>query len=333
MKNKNIKLTFLLLGGLIISSFAFFVSAQQNSNTNNNVFLDSDQDGLSDQEEKAYGTDPYNADTDSDSYSDGTEIKTGYDPLKPAPGDKIIKEESPIAKPATVSNQENLTTKISSQVAAVIDNPTGDKAVTIDEVQGILDNALNPQDTEVVLPEISKDDFKIIKQDYKKLSAEKRKEKMKEDFISYATALSYIFSTNSPKPITSSSDLTSVLNYFGQQIVSAISTRNPAVLKSLSQSGERMLEQMKEVEVPEDLVDLHIKGTQFAKYAMQLQTSLAPNEEDPFTDILNLSRVQSLVSVTENFAFELGSKLTEYGFSLDEPLVPATDSTTTSAAE
>jgi chromosome segregation ATPase len=46
--------------------------------------IDSDGDGLTDEEEEYYGTDPNNPDTDGDGYSDGEEVKNGYDPLVPA---------------------------------------------------------------------------------------------------------------------------------------------------------------------------------------------------------------------------------------------------------
>jgi len=46
------------------------------------IFLDTDQDGLSDQEEKElYGTDPFARDSDSDGFSDAQEIQSGYNPL------------------------------------------------------------------------------------------------------------------------------------------------------------------------------------------------------------------------------------------------------------
>lgn len=41
---------------------------------------DSDEDGLSDEEEERYGTDKNNFDTDGDGYSDGDEVKNGYNP-------------------------------------------------------------------------------------------------------------------------------------------------------------------------------------------------------------------------------------------------------------
>jgi len=84
MKIKNIHVCLAILCCLVFLSFAFFVSAQQaqqNGSTQNNVFLDSDQDGLTDQEEQALGTDPHNPDTDGDGYLDGAEVKAGYNPL------------------------------------------------------------------------------------------------------------------------------------------------------------------------------------------------------------------------------------------------------------
>ena len=43
--------------------------------------LDSDNDGLTDEQEKIYYTDPQNPDTDGDSFTDGTEVLSGYSPL------------------------------------------------------------------------------------------------------------------------------------------------------------------------------------------------------------------------------------------------------------
>jgi YD repeat-containing protein len=43
--------------------------------------LDSDGDGLSDEDERRLGTDPFNPDTDGDGYPDGLEVALGSDPL------------------------------------------------------------------------------------------------------------------------------------------------------------------------------------------------------------------------------------------------------------
>ena len=120
---KGTKLTFFLFFGLIILSSAFFVFAENNSSSST-IFNDSDQDGLSNDEEKLYGTDPTKKDTDGDGYSDGVEVESGYDPLKPAPGDKIIKEVSKTVSTTTPNliDSENLTEKVSSEIAGMIQN-------------------------------------------------------------------------------------------------------------------------------------------------------------------------------------------------------------------
>lgn len=49
--------------------------------------VDTDADGLTDDEERITGTDPNKADTDNDGYSDIAELESGYDPL--VPGKKV----------------------------------------------------------------------------------------------------------------------------------------------------------------------------------------------------------------------------------------------------
>jgi len=44
---------------------------------------DSDSDGLTDDEERALGLDPYNSDSDGDGYTDGAEDNSYTDPLDP----------------------------------------------------------------------------------------------------------------------------------------------------------------------------------------------------------------------------------------------------------
>lgn len=50
---------------------------------------DTDQDGLTDNLEPIYQTDPQNKDTDGDGYLDGSEVANGYDPTIKSPKDKI----------------------------------------------------------------------------------------------------------------------------------------------------------------------------------------------------------------------------------------------------
>jgi hypothetical protein len=64
-----------------------------NSSFTENNPDDPDHDGLSNQDEVLWGTDPFNPDTDSDGFKDGEEVASGHNPLIPGPDD-LIKDEN-----------------------------------------------------------------------------------------------------------------------------------------------------------------------------------------------------------------------------------------------
>ena len=68
---------------------------------------DSDGDGLSDQDEIIYGTNPFEKDTDGDGYVDGEEVSSGYDPLDPYSGSPTTKGST-----AAIAHSANLTTRL-----------------------------------------------------------------------------------------------------------------------------------------------------------------------------------------------------------------------------
>lgn len=71
MKN-NILYGALVLGAILLFATPVFAAS-----------VDSDNDGLNDNDEMSlYATDPHNADTDGDTFSDGREIASGYSPHK-----------------------------------------------------------------------------------------------------------------------------------------------------------------------------------------------------------------------------------------------------------
>jgi|WetSurMetagenome_2_1015567.scaffolds.fasta_scaffold180412_1 hypothetical protein len=330
MKLRNFNLSFLVLVGLMFLSFAFFVVAQEQNSTTNNVFLDSDQDGLTDAEEKTYGTDPRKADTDGDGYSDGAEVRSGYDPLKPAPGDKIATPSSSDQKPtgtvagksdakkATSAGNENLT-EIMSQKISDLANSTNpdDQDITMEKLQSLIDDALNSSQTDENLPTIDQSSLKIKKQNYKG-TADEIKAKKKEDFLNYSTAVLYIFSSNSPKPITSASDITSLSDQITQQVMDAVSSHSPNSLSDLSKSGEKIMEQLKEVEVPEDLLNMHIKALNYANYAKSMQDYVGSDPNDPIKNIANLSKIKAFIGSLSSFDTEIISKFSEYGVTYDQ---------------
>jgi hypothetical protein len=322
VKIKSLRISLLLLGSLMILSFAFFTTAQDKATTSNNVFLDSDQDGLADSEEKTLGTDPFKKDTDGDGYSDGTEVKSGYDPTKPAPGDKIVADENKTTlATGTADTPENLTKNLETKIETLMsEREASGQSISMEEVQGLIDESLATPIKEPVIPEVKPEDVKIKKQNYSKLSKEEKAAKEKEDFVEYLSAISYVLSSNSPKPITSKSDAQSLLSSFATQISSALANQNPAAIAELSKSGEKTLEQMKEVEVPESLADLHVKGLALANQLQSIKDYVAPTAGDPLSGMINISKVQSIFEVMAGFGSDLESKLVENEFLLDVSL-------------
>lgn len=76
--SKNIHFFYLNFLSIFFAAFAPAAYADQLVFGNG---IDSDKDGLSDELEAKYSTDPENFDTDGDGYSDGEELNHGYDPL------------------------------------------------------------------------------------------------------------------------------------------------------------------------------------------------------------------------------------------------------------
>ena len=82
----------IVIAGLAVGGFFLYQRISEDDqvlvNTNeqvnkNTANVDSDNDGLTDEQELTYGTDPNNADTDGDGYSDGDEVQSGYNPNGP----------------------------------------------------------------------------------------------------------------------------------------------------------------------------------------------------------------------------------------------------------
>lgn len=322
MKMKNINLSFLVLLFLLALTFSFYAVAENSTNTKS-IFLDSDQDGLSDEEEKIYGTDPQNRDTDGDSYSDGIEVKSGYNPTIPAPGDRIMENEKNTNNESSYESEENLTQKMAEKISILSSSKDSeDQEITLEETQAIVDEILESSSeiNEDDMPEINTDDIKIKKQNYGKLSKERQIEKKKEDFTNYIIAIYYIFSSNSDKPITSGSDISNFFTEPTNQIISAISTGNTDSIKEFAENSEKIIEQMKEVEVPEDLIDLHIKGLRFAHYSLSIKNSIKTKTDDPLSQIVFYGKVQALIGEISNYSTEITSKFNEYELEYDDDI-------------
>jgi hypothetical protein len=239
--------------------------------------------------------------------------------LKKAPGDKIIPDADMPTSTATADpNQPNMTAALAQKISTAIDAAgTNNQEVNLDQVQSMVTDATNTQVTPDELPQISPKDIKIKKQNYKNLSKDKADAQKKDDFTTYIAGLSYIASSNSPTPITSNTDINGVTSSLLSQLVGAITSGNLSSAKGLSTSGEKILQQMKDLEVPEELVDMHIKGLQLATYAIGMQDKIAPNQDDPVMAITNYSKMQSLIDLVVTYSSDVQAQCSKYGLTYD----------------
>ncbi len=147
----------------ILSSVAVTVTVDGLTSNEIGFGLDSDRDGLTDEEEEALGTDPDSDDSDGDGLSDGAEVQEhGTDPLDPdtdgggeSDGDEVAREGAPL-DPA----DDLWTLEIENETAetefVVVTDPHGDLHLfQRDSTQGCLTfhySMRKPNGAEVIAP-------------------------------------------------------------------------------------------------------------------------------------------------------------------------------------
>ncbi len=316
LSEKHFKVSSFLFSSLLLLSVAFFVFADDETN-GKNIFQDSDQDGLSNDEEKLYGTDPLERDTDGDSYSDGVEVEGGYDPLKPAPGDKIVSDSDDADGIEDVDislgvGGDNLTEQVSQEIASVLKNSDGAESVSADQLNESIQKVLNGSlEEEIVLPEVNMDEIKIKKLP-KNLKESEREKRQKEDALEYLTTLAYLMANNSPQSFSNQDELGEMLGGISEESLSALLSGNMQYLDQLSERGEKILKEINTIEVPEDMVEIHLKAIKMAKYAIQLKTEIKPST-DPIGQIATISKIQGFLNTVLVLSGEIYQKVEEYG--------------------
>lgn len=317
LKTKIWNKSFFVFVFLTIFSFGFLAIADEQEAITA-YFEDTDQDGLSIDEEKAYGTDPANNDTDGDSYSDGVEIESGYDPLKPAPGDRVMPEETPTDIASTTIDPNtpvNLTDLASEELANLVaEKQEAQQELTTEDLNAAVANVLEKTNEPIELPEVSVDSIKI-KELSKKLDDEEREEQKKEDTIEYLTTVSYIVLSNAPNPIRSSGELGSFTERASQEVILSLATGNYSMLDSIKTKSDVVLKEIESVEVPENMVDTHLKATQVVKFLGNMGESIKSVDlaSDPIGQMAELAKVQGAMLEVQNFVFEAQQKITDLG--------------------
>ncbi len=304
VKTKHIKNLLMIVACFSLASFNYLTYAEENVATTNacDKTIDSDCDGLTNSEEKLYGTDLANADTDGDSYSDMVEIESGYDPLKPAPGDRVLaatEAESNLTT-ANVSVTDNFSQKLIELVEEE------DQTVTKEEVMSLVDEqiGLNMQKniTFDTLPEIDQSQIKILKQDYSSLDSKARAEKQAQDAIKYLNDVFYLLVNNSPVQFAAAEDFSAFYEEFSSNLADLSDPNNDSeYFSDLGKRLEIFSNQINDIQVPETMVDLHVKLLRIVKGILTLQDS-PETTGDPLARAMLLVKAKGYTELMLSFA-------------------------------
>ncbi|MDX9913839.1 MAG: thrombospondin type 3 repeat-containing protein [Candidatus Moranbacteria bacterium] len=313
VKVKKIKITFLVFFLLLICGFSFSIVAQENS-SDGSVFSDADQDGLSDEKEVFYKTDPKNPDSDNDGYSDGAEVNSGYDPTKPAPGDKLETSETTSSTTTTATSAvdpENLTEEISNRIATMVSSGESSDGFDMNSINTLIEESMANNTTFADLPKIDESTIKIMSQNYSSFSEEKQARERKEDNEEYLSAVFFIISNNLPHSVDSEEAIKSFTNEIVTKIPSVMSSADSGLsyFTNLADNGAIMLEKLNELEVPSDMLDIHKKGLQLATYAVSLKDTVKIDNNDPIASMVSLSAVENIMVLSNDFLTETEAKL------------------------
>jgi hypothetical protein len=306
---KHIKKFFLISACIFFAGFNYLTYVKADSTKNNepkgcDKTTDADCDGLINAEEKLYKTDANNSDSDGDSYSDGVEVKSGYDPTIPAPGDRVKNNIASNAAPSQATNG-SITTGFVQELQSY-SNTQGDQPITSADLQSFMtssiDNKLGePMTWSSLSAMVDTSQIKILKQDYASLDEANRQNKILRDEYKYLTVIQYVLKSNMPTQMNENADLDLFIKTFQEQLLS-LSNSNPdmAYFSDLGNRLELFSQQIANIDVPETILPLHIKFLALIKGALSLREtpSIA---QDPLATVIVFSKIQNLIDLSSDF--------------------------------
>lgn len=318
---------------LLSGSVSLIAFAGENS-SGGSIFQDPDQDGLTNEEEALYHTNPNVADTDGDGYRDGAEVRSGYDPTKPAPGDRIIPDASKSFSVGTSSSKnapavlgvssggnsgdgvggsdDTLTDQVSDRIAEILQQSQSDGSeASLESIQQEINDIVAEGSDMPNLPEVDIEKISVKKQNYGSLSEEERTSRIHDDTAEYVGTVSYILASNAPQTFSSSEEFQSMVSVIGGGVTEALSSGNNGYLETLSEKGQQVLNQLKDVEVPENMLETHVKAIRIFQYASALKDELGSTGSDPVANLLALSKAQGILTLLFDLANDVNSKLQE----------------------
>lgn len=286
-----------------------------------NIFLDSDQDGLSDLEEKALGTDPFNPDTDGDGYSDYVEVMSGYDPLKAAPGDKLVINEPVEVKGENTEKEINITDEFIEKIQEnnlIKNSPLGEDGNVdgiingdLDDLNLLLEEVLENQENdseEIILTEA---DVKILPKP--EGTEEEVKEVEKKQIEKYIASVLYVLAVNKPFVLNDIEELPTQLTNLAYNLSGNVTQGNAKEINSFKEKTSESFNQIEKLEVPYVLKDDHIKTlSSYKELEKNIDIEKLLSDNDPLAIAVYLGEFQSALFGFQEVQQNINNILKEY---------------------
>jgi len=295
----------------LVMLFFAWLNFSHAHNEDLDYFEDQDQDGLADQEEQAIGTDPTNPDTDGDGYSDGVEVNSGYDPLVPAPGDRIGEDDSGAGDAADAANltellMENiqeekeeeleiLQTANSTEEGIIEKDETDEASLTDGDVDDFVNETLQEGgvlDDELEL--IPEDEFSIMsvpEEDDEQGILDQEKNQVEEYFIE----VGYILTENNDYLSGDQGVLSNDLLSLIMEVALDVDTGDNSMVSQMKEDGVDIIDKLKDVEVPYVLKDVHITSVSLMGYMLEQDESIVFDQGDPAALSLMVGKLEGIM--------------------------------------
>jgi len=326
--------------GLLLAALVLFHFVGADDNTMS-YFQDRDGDGLSDEEEKALGTDWQNEDTDGDGYTDGVELSGGFNPLIPAPGDKFSETDklNIIEVKGIKKEKKNLTQefiqKLKNRKSVALNtfkeasNKTG-IVTDLTEIQKLKNTSLTKEDIEKLTQEIlsgvdvsneiqliEEKDIKVLPKVTAK-SDKKKKRVIKKELEDYLATTGFIMINSLPFELDENSNFNDKLDKFMLSIGDDIVTGDKMETQNSKNNLKKAFKELMEVEVPYVVKDIHIKAMSLIRYLLEQDESVVFSKDDPIAMGLMIGKLQSIINQMQDVQSELDSVLLKYNVGIEE---------------
>ena len=113
--------------------------------------------------------------------------------------------------------------------------------------------------------------------------------------------------------IKSNNDIANSATGLSAQFQQALTNQDMGFFNDLETRSSSVLAQLKQIEVPENMLPTHIKALQLALYAISIKKEMKPASSDPLANVLALAKAQALMGAVIQFSTDIDTTLAQYG--------------------